>query len=178
MTSFVRSGYLKDSSGVAAIEAALYFPILILLLLGMLDLGYGILASQKTIRASQVVSDLVARVNDLDSDGINDVIEAGRLALSPFPTDSFAVDIASIYYDENDSPEVCWRETVNMSPNSDIPANDDGLGADGDAAIAVTVRYDYEPRFSSHVIDTISMQEVAYSRGRRTTIVQRDGGCE
>ncbi len=172
------SRYLEDTTAVAAIEAALLFPILLLLLLGLLDIGYGILASQKTIRASQIVADLVARNISVNDQDIDDAIEAGKLALMPFDTGSFGIDIASITFDEDGNAEVCWRETRNMPQNSDVPAIVDGLGIDGEGILAITVRYGYEPGFSSNVFDKIEMEEIAYTRGRSTAIVEKNGGCE
>jgi Flp pilus assembly protein TadG len=51
----------RETEAVATVEAALVFPILLTLLLGTFDMGNGILANQKTIRASQIVADLMSR---------------------------------------------------------------------------------------------------------------------
>ncbi len=169
--------YIEGKEAVAAVEAALLFPVLLLMLLGMLDLGYGILASQKTIRASQVVADLVARKSTLNMSEINEAVEAGRLALDPFDTSSYGVDIVSIFFDENGQSNVCWRHTVNMSPNQNVLASTNGLGASGEGVLAVTVKYRYAPDFSSHIISDINMQEVAFTRGRRSSVIQMNGSC-
>jgi Flp pilus assembly protein TadG len=171
------SKYLYGTEAVAAIEAALLFPVMMLLLLGMLDVGYGILASQKTIKASQVVADLIARSPSVSTMDITDAVEAGRLALEPFSTGTFGVDIVSILLDEDGSLTVCWRHTVNMNPNETVLTSTDGLGSPGEGVLAVSVKYDYEPGFASNVIGTIEMLEVAYTRGRRAAIIQRDGTC-
>lgn len=169
--------YSSEENAVAAVEVALLFPVLFMLLLGLLDVGYGILASQKTIRASQVVSDLIARKSTLSSDDISEAIEAGRLALEPFDTSSFGIDVVSIYFDEEGDSQVCWRETVNMSTNDNALESMNDIGTDGEGAVAVTVRYIYSPDFSSHVIGDLTMKEVSFTRGRKSAIVQKDGEC-
>ncbi len=169
--------YVREDNGIAAIEASLLFPVMILMLLGMLDLGYGILAAQKTIRASQVIADLVARKPSVSTNDINEAIEAGRLALQPFDTASLGVDIVSIYYDENDIATVCWRETVNMSPNATVVGSTNGLGETGDGILAVTVQYEYIPSFYGKLFSELNLQEIAFVRGRKAPVVEIDGGC-
>jgi len=88
--------YWRDESGLAAAESAMIFPILLTLLLGTFDLGNAILANQKSIRASQIVADLVTRSSTVDDTDINEAIEAGRLALNPFSTEGFGVDVIRI----------------------------------------------------------------------------------
>ena len=55
------AGLWKQDDGLAAIEAALVFPLLLTMLMGTFDLGNAILANTKVVRASQVVADLVTR---------------------------------------------------------------------------------------------------------------------
>jgi Flp pilus assembly protein TadG len=169
--------YRENTEAVAAIEAALLFPVLLLLLLGMLDVGYGILANQKAIRASQVTADLLARKPDVTTTDIYEAIEAGKLALQPFDTSTFGVDAVSIYFDDDGNSLICWRETYNTSPNDTVLSSTDGLGAPGEGILAVTVNYDYVPGFSSNLFQSIEMQEVAYVRGRKSAIIQRSGAC-
>ncbi len=160
--------------GVAAVEAALLFPVLMTLMIGMNDIGYGILANQKTIAASQVSADLLARFRTVTYTDIDDAIEAARLALEPLDDDNFGVDVVSIEFDDNGDPEIVWRETRNMSPNDNAVNSTTGLGVSGEGVLIVTVEYQYEPAFSGFVIDTISMQEVAFVRGRRNSVIRLD----
>jgi len=53
--------YTRGDDGVAAIESALMFPTLIMMLVSMVDIGNGILANQKLIAASQITADLITR---------------------------------------------------------------------------------------------------------------------
>ena len=57
------SRWIKEEDALAGTEAAMIFPVMLVLFLGLFDVGNGILANQKTIRASQIVADLVARKN-------------------------------------------------------------------------------------------------------------------
>lgn len=164
----------KGEDAVAATEAALIFPILLTLLLGVFDMGNGVLANQKTIRASQVVGDLIARTNIVDDTELAEAVTAGRLALEPLPTDSYGVDIVSIRFDDDANAQIVWRETQNMSPVSDVLSRVDALASAGSGVMVVSVKYEFEPTFASFVTDGFTMQETAFTRGRNTAVIGRE----
>jgi Flp pilus assembly protein TadG len=163
-----------DDSGLAAVEAAMIFPILMTMLLGTFDLGNGILSNQKVIRASQVVADLVTRDMSIDAAGIDESINAGELALNPFPTDTFGVDIVSLRFDGEAEPIIVWRETRNMSENANVFTDVAALAEENSGVVEVTVRYLFEPVFSGFVVGDIQMVEKAFARGRRSAVVNLD----
>ena len=163
----------RSHDGVAAVEAALVFPILLTLLLGTFDIGNGVLANQKTIRASQVVGDLITRERSVDTASINEAIEAGELALLPMDVSSYGVDIVSIRFDNNSDPVIVWRQTQGMAPLADVLDRVDNLAEPGNGVVVVTVQYLFEPIFAGFVVDAIPMQEIAFTRGRKSAVVNR-----
>jgi len=170
----------QEESGVAAVEAAMIFPIMLMMMVGVFDLGNGILANQKAIRASQVVAGLIARQNTVDSTDISEAIQAGRLAFEPLPNASYGVDIVSFRFDEDANTEIVWRETVNMTPVADAIARVDALQEADEGVVMVVIQYQYNPLFAGFVMNgftssIIDMQEVAFSRGRRSPVVGLDG---
>jgi hypothetical protein len=169
--------WLREETGLAATEAALIFPLLMTLLLGTFDLGYGILAAQKSIRASQVTADLIARHKSANDGKIEEAIQAGELSLWPFVTeDRYGVDIVSIEFDDEGEPVILWRETRRMSPNDDVLESLEGLGGPGEGLLAVTIVYQYNPVFSGFVIDEMTFQEVSYVRGRLSPTIPMEEG--
>lgn len=171
--------WIKDTKGVAATEAALIFPILLTILLGVFDMGNAVLSNQKTIRASQVTADLITRMREVTSNDIDEAIEAGRLALMPFDTGEYGIDIVSIRFDEDSTPEIVWRETQNMSPVNTVLSDVNALATPNDGVVVVAAQYNFEPVFAGFIIDSIPMQEVAFMRGRLSSVVCQEGapGC-
>ena len=169
----------KGEDAMAAVEAALIFPVLLVMLLGTWDMGYGILAAQKTIRAAQVTADLVARNRNVDETIMDEAVEGGRLAMTPFSTSTYSVDIQSIAFDNNGDAIQLWCDTRGGAPNGNALNNLGDLAIPGEGVIIVTVNYQYQPHFAGFVIDTLNFQEVAFSRGRLTsTVTNSDGqGC-
>ncbi|MCB9983496.1 MAG: pilus assembly protein [Rhodospirillales bacterium] len=166
--------WFKSEDGVAAVEAALVFPIMLVLLLGMFDLGNGILANQKTIRASQVAADLIARSSVVDMEMIYDAIDASELALDPFDTTSYGIDVVSLRFDDDANPVIEWRETRNMTPLADVETRVADLAQAGEGVLVVAVNYDFEPLFGGFVIHDIAMQEIAFARGRQGAVIERE----
>lgn len=175
----VVKNWIENTEGVAAAEAALIFPLLLTILLGVFDMGNAVLANQKTIRASQVTGDLITRMREVTNNDINEAIEAGRLALMPMPTDQYGVDIVSIRFDEDAQGEIVWRETQNMSPMDDVLSKVSALATPNEGVVVVASEYNFEPVFTGFVINAVPMQEIAFTRGRLSPVVCQQGapGC-
>lgn len=164
----------REEDALAAIESAYIFPIMLVILVGVFDVGNAILANQKAVRASQVVADLVARVNVVSDSDVSEAVDAGRLAFEPLDSSSFGVDIVSIRFDDiTGDGEIVWRETDNMAPVADPLGAVQALEQAGEGVVMVSVEYDYHPIFAGFVIDSFTMNEVAFSRGRRSPVVTR-----
>ncbi len=163
-----------ETRASASAEAALVFPILLVLLLGTFDMGNGVLANQKAIRASQIVADLVTRNMSVSAEEVNESITAGELAFAPMDSSSYGVDIVSIRFDDESNPEIVWRETRNMNANASVLDDVMSLAEAGNGVVVVTVRYLFEPVFSGFVVNEIPMEEVAFARGRRSAVVNHD----
>jgi len=170
--SFMR--WLRDTTAVAAVEFALIFPVMMILLMGLFDLGNGIMANQRIIASVHTIADLLARNEIVDDDIINSSISGGELVVAPFSIDTMGVDIVSIRFDEDGAPETVWRETRNMAANTSVPGNTQPLSQPNEGVLVVTVRYLYRPAFGQMVIGDIPMEEMAIIRGRRTAVVERE----
>lgn len=167
------NSWRREEDGLAAIEASMIFPIMLIMLLGVFDFGNAILANQKTIRASQVVADLIARNNIVTDTDIAEAIEAGRLAFEPLDSAAFGIDIVSFRFDEDANTEIVWRETENMLALPDALARVDDLRDADEGVVMVAVQYQYNPLFTGFVAQTMDMREIAFSRGRSGPVVNR-----
>lgn len=163
--------YGHDERGVSALEFAIIFPILFSMLMAIYDLGQGIVVNQKTVAASQIIADLISRNEVVDTTLISDVINAGELALGPYPTTPFGYDVVSVEFNEDGDPLILWRVTDNMVENEAAVDSTVGLGAEGEGVIVVSVVYSYIPFFSKFVIDEFDMTEVAFLRGRKSATI-------
>ncbi len=167
--------WLRDEDGIAGTEAAMIFPVMLVLFLGLYDVGNGILANQKTIRASQIVADLIARNNIVTTSAVNEAVKAGELAFEPLSKATYGVDIVSIRFDDDSGdPEIVWRDTRNMTAIPDVFDRVEPLALPGEGVVVVAVTYSFEPVFAGFVVDTFNMMEIGFSRGRSSPVVNRE----
>ena len=169
--------WTRQESGMALMETAFLFPVLLVMLLGVYDVGHAITVNHKMITASNVAADLLTRTQSVSSSELDQAIKAAGLAMNPYANENnIGIDIISVQYDEDDDPEILWRESRNMGDGlqADAAARSFGLGTKGEGVLMVTVLYDYTPTFGSMVINAFRMREVAFSRGRRSSVVTRD----
>lgn len=150
-------------------------PVLLFILMGVIDLGSALVMNKKLVSSGQIAADLLARQEIVDDNELEEAIVAAELAMLPYGTQSFGIDIASIRFTGSSAtPNVQWRETRNMSANNDVLTGAAGLGRENEGVVAVTVRYTFNPRFAKVITGTMDMSEVAYVRGRKTSFVGRD----
>lgn len=174
---FASTRFICNDSGVAAVEAAFLFPLLMLILCGTYDVGRGLLVNQKLITAAQTVADLLAREDEVTDAELNEAVAAGRLSLMPYATASYGVDIAGIeFVGASAVPSVDWRDTINAEANDSILEAANGLGAQSEGVLGVTITYTYVPFFANVFTGDLQMQEVAYARGRRGLFITRVDG--
>lgn len=163
--------YAAEEQGNALLETALLMPILITLLIGCYDLGQGITMNQKTVASSQIIGDLISRNRTVIMDDLQDIVRAGELAFEPYSIAPFGYDIVSVQFDSSGNAVVLWRVTENMPRNDAALESAEGLVAEGDGMVIVSVRYRYDPFFTGFVVPEINMQEVAFFKGRRSATV-------
>lgn len=166
-------GWGSDESGIAAAEFALVFPLLMAMMIGVFDVGTAIVTNQKSIAAAQIIADLVAREPTVDTATLDDAYQAGLRAIEPYPTDAFGVSISGVEFDNDDNPQLLWEQSYNMAGASNATNRAATLGTSGDGVVVVVVRYSYTPVFGNTVIEDIEMEEAAFARGRRTSVVSR-----
>lgn len=172
--SFARS-WKREEDGVAVMEASMLLPVMMVLLMGVYDLGNGITLSSKTVTSSQIAADLISRNRTIDASGLEDIIAGAKLAFEPYAPTGFGIDIVSVEFDENSDPVILWRETRDMLPNNNALASVAGLAPEGEGMIIVTVQYSYLPAFSKFFTEALDFSEVAFARGRRSPTVTWEG---
>ena len=164
--------FAADSQGMALVEFAFMFPILVMLLFMVISLSHMMMIDRKVTIASQAAADLIAQRQDVNLNFAQDMNRAIQLMLQPFaagPTD-YNVSVAHIPFDSSTgAPELQsaegWRvviygaaEISNSDGNTAASGGhvDDGgsivappgaaigpLGTPGDALIMLRMTYNY-----------------------------------
>jgi|TARA_B100001971_G_C18182150_1_gene533403 Flp pilus assembly protein TadG len=160
--------WIKGHDGLAAMESAFIFPVMMTMLFGVVDVGTSVMVNTKVLSATQIASDLITRESVITEDDITEARRAAEAALIPyFDASDFGIDIAGILFvDEEATAEEQWRRTFNMSANTAAVSTANGLGIQGEGVVIVTVQYTYTPRFGEFVTGDIVMREVSFVKGR------------
>ncbi len=157
---------------MTATEVALFLPIMLTLLLGVVDLGNAMVLSKKTMTAAMVSSDLLTRRATVTEAQVTDAYAAGRMAVQPYNSNNLGMDVVSIRFQgAGANPVILWRETFNMNENPDVLTLAEGLGVTGEGILIVTTRYDFDPLFVHGMVGDRTLEEVAVSRPRRGAFV-------
>ena len=178
--SLIRAAGLRirrGERGIAAVELALVFPILLILMLGGLDMTRYMLYHQKVERIAFSISDLVTQSPSVTRVQMNEIVLAAGQIMQPFTFgDEGVVIVTSVYKDPNQSfPTVRWQYTgggglgrasrigiVNGTPK--LPA---GLVLnDKDNVIVTETYFRFSPTFNSGFALTQDIYKVAYYKPR------------
>jgi Flp pilus assembly protein TadG len=174
-----RSNLRRDSSGLAAVEFALIFPIMLLLFLGSFETTNLVLAYMKLEASAETAADLVAqtRVNTvLQSADFTNITNAAKQVLSPLPTSGALLKIAfaSVTYNTG-SAAIDWHTEINSAtpitianiPNNTSLANlGNQTSGSTDSVIIVTLTYSYTSPFTYVLSSSYTLTESAFNRPR------------
>jgi Flp pilus assembly protein TadG len=170
---------IGERSGVAAIEFALIFPVMLSLFLGSYEATNLVLASMKLEASAETAADLVAqtKVNTvLQSTDFTNFTNAAKRVLTPLATGSTQLKIAyaSVTYNSG-RPVIDWHLEVNGAsaitlgnlPNGASLANLGSQTAGStDSLIIVTLTYAYSSPISYALNSAYTLTESAFNRPR------------
>lgn len=118
--------FVGDKRGVAAIEMAFIFPVMISMLVGLVDVTDGLSASRKVTITANTVGDLVTQENGTTNQANLDGIFAGALeTMAPFNGATVGIAVYNYRLDDDDDPQLEWQHSQGPScgaPPTPTPA--------------------------------------------------------
>ena len=165
----------RAQRGVAAMEAALIMPVLVLLLVMAVDLSDLIRTDRRLVNATGTVADLVARERTVDAKTFDAAQAIGDTIFSPHsqqPTAGARYAIASVVYDNDGSRSVAWTREINGGALPDPLAHTDQIELENDSVIVVRGERNWQPLLSHPVLGELTLTEVQVARPRLTRRVE------
>jgi Flp pilus assembly protein TadG len=166
----------QDERGMAAVEFAFVFPLMLTLFFGSFELTNVLLADLKLMAAAQTAADLVAQQKAVAFSDITNITTAAQEVMTPLPAGNLQIAYASITYN-NGAPVIAWQDRRNGAPAIVIPPNSNfqtllqSLGTGVDSVIVVQAQYNYTSPLSYVLRRTWTLSEAAYDRPRTTLAV-------
>lgn len=145
-----KSGFRRDVRGVASIEMALIFPMMLILFVGLVDVSNLMTANRRVTLTASTLGDLITQspgdVNVADLDGF---ISAARSIMDPFPASSTSLEFYAFTKSSETTAVLDWQYSNGGASCGDVPPADDPdmlqlMAEDNDVVISRTC-YSWEP---------------------------------
>lgn len=178
---------LNDRSGLAAVEFAFVFPMMVVMYFGVVELSSAIAVDRKATQVARTLSDLTSQsVSVVDADLIN-FGQAAKAIMTPYPPSPLISSVTEVYVDKTSGvARVQWSKgltidtlgTVTIAPTAphnpgDVVVLPPGLVvAKGTFVIWSEVSYRYTPTVGYVLAKTgIPFNDTAYTRPRQVLCV-------
>jgi Flp pilus assembly protein TadG len=167
----------RDARGNALVEAALVFPILISLFLGISEFSEALTVSRRVEAAAGTSADLVARLKTVTTDDLTQIKPMIDKMLSPFPTAPLGLVITSVVADDDNETTVAWSHAegagVSARAEGAPVALPPGLTEPNTSVIFAEVRYTFHSTLATLIAGGVPMQAEAYMRPRLAAQVEK-----
>ena len=100
----------RDDSGMAAIEMAFIFPVMITMLIGLVDVTDGLSANRKVTITANTLGDLISQEPGTTTKANIDGIFAGAMqTMVPYDGSALGLEIFNYRKDGDDAPQLNWE---------------------------------------------------------------------
>ena len=178
----LRTQFMRDRRGVSAIEFALIAPILILLYVGVAEIGNALTIFRRTSTVAMTASDLTAQVKKVSTDDLKDIVAASSSILAPYGSTSptpLKIVISSVVADQDNKTTVAWSYASSgasaLGEKSDYPVPT-GLTEPNSSVIVAEITYAFTPLLGLTEIFSpvpFEIKRTFYARPRRSLTVAK-----
>lgn len=171
-TRMSRSGklrYSRDVRGVASIEMALIFPVMLIVFVGLVDVANLLTANRRVTQTASTLGDLVTQATGtVDKADLNGFFSAARSIMAPFPDESTWLEYYTFTNGEA-GVELDWQHKSTGANCGAEPVPDEKLMSEDNDVVIARVCYDWEPVLGIILgISSSSVQDQIMMRPRQT----------
>jgi Flp pilus assembly protein TadG len=167
-----RCRIFRDCRGIALMEAAIVFPVLIILFFGVSELSEGFTASRRVTAAAYTAADLVARLQTVSSSDLTALKSMIDETIKPLPVATVAMVVTSVVADENNVTTVAWSDAVGSGGTAYVPGSSitlpAGLTMPNTSIIYAQITYTFQSTLSTFIVGGVPLQAQAYQQPRFT----------
>jgi Flp pilus assembly protein TadG len=166
---------LIDRTGVAAVEFALIFPLMITFYFGAMETSHMLTANRRVTSVAYTAADITAQAISVSDADVTDIFSASAAILRPFSTTPLSIRISSVVANSSGVNKVAWSDGYQIAGRAvnstmTLPA---GLTSPGTSVIVAEVTYQYSSPISQTITEDISFTDTAYLKPRRAGQVAR-----
>jgi TadE-like protein len=109
---------VEDVRGVAAIEMAFIFPVMVILYIGLVDVTNLLMVNRRVTLTTSTLADLVTQTDStISMNDIDGVFESARAIFEPMPVSGISLNLWAFRM-EDGSPELQWQYTNGVTCGS------------------------------------------------------------
>ena len=168
---------VRDTRGLAAMEAALTLPVLLLLMVAAADLTQVFSANRKTTLAANTIGDLISQKEDgeITEAELSGIYNIAKPILMPWTDDQFGIAVSTYSLDAAGNPELKWsfsEGSITCNPPDDIEDKVKTVLSPG-LDIIVTVSCMNIPAYSTLVFsrEALQLSNFVFLRPRETDTI-------
>ncbi|MCO5090258.1 TadE/TadG family type IV pilus assembly protein [Bosea sp. (in: a-proteobacteria)] len=161
--------FRRDQDGVAMVEFAMAFPIMLVAYCGLVDVAQMVMLNRKVTQLASTLSDLTARVQSVTPSDIDNIFNASQTVLMPFGTSNASMVIANVVVDAGGTARVCWSNQRNATApaRGSTVTLPDSARIPGTSVIMARASYKYTPAIGYVITGTFTLGDnPVYSRPR------------
>ena len=176
--------FLSDRRGAVLLEAAIAFPVLIVVLLGMVEFGEAYTVSRKNAQVAASVADLVSQQAQVTTAQLNDIAKIQGTILQPYSATPTGLRVSSIILQNGNATNnggvqwsVGWGNLAALTqaqgnqPNFTLPTSPNlSLTTQGGTIIVAESSYTFTPTIGNYMTGGVTFDSVAYYMPRITAI--------
>jgi Flp pilus assembly protein TadG len=180
-------GLLDDRSGLAAVEFAMIFPIMVVMVFGVVELSAAISADRKATLVARTLSDLTSQMASVANADLTNFGQAAKAIMTPYPPSPLISSITQVYVDKTTAvARVQWSKGLTIDTSGTVaiaataPHNPGDVvvlpstltAAKGTYVIWSEVSYKYTPAVGYMLAKTgITFKDAAFTRPRSVACV-------
>jgi Flp pilus assembly protein TadG len=178
---------LNDRSGLAAVEFAMIFPMMVVMFFGVLELSSAIAVDRKATLVARTLSDLTSQMASVADADLISFGEAAKAIMTPYPGSPLISSITEVYVDSvSGVARVQWSKGLTISTTGTVAIAPTAPHNPGDVVVLPTtlvaakgtyviwseVSYKYTPAIGYMVAKTgMSFNDAAFTRPRTVVCV-------
>ncbi len=156
--------FLSSRRGSILIEAAIAFPVLIAILLGMAEFGEAYTARRKNEQVANTVADLVSQVSSITTAQLTDIANIRTTILQPYSATPSGLRISSVVQNASNAT-VQWSFAIGNLTATKTGATyslPTGLITQTQTIIVAESTYTFTPTVGSYLAGGVTFDAVAY----------------
>jgi len=167
--------FLRDRSGVSALEFALILPVMLTLYIGAVEVGNGYAISFKATLAARTVTDLASQYISIYNSDMTNILGAASTVLTPYTISNVVVTLSEVTTNAQGVGKVVWSNSLNgtarvATSTVSLPTK---LQTPNITIMFGEVSYPYTPSLGYVLTGTINIYQSFFFYPRMSTTIAR-----